>query len=40
MDKCNNIDNCTKENIDTKDTNFTIEKVNNNWIITDYTLHE
>ena len=40
INKCNNIDDCAKDDIETRDTNFTIEKVNNNWIVTDYTLHE
>lgn len=45
IDKCDgngdlNIYNCPEENIETKDTNFTIEKVNNNWIVTEYNLHE
>ena len=45
IDKCEgngdlNIYNCPEENIETKDTNFTIEKVNNNWIVTEYNLHE
>ncbi len=31
---------CDKSNIETKDTNFTIEKINDKWIVTDYTLYE
>lgn len=32
--------NCPSESVIKKDTNFTIEKQNDKWIVTDYTLHE
>ncbi len=43
--KCNSsgklsISSCEKSNIETKETNFAIEKINNNWVVTDFTLHD
>lgn len=44
--KCKNSSNnmsvsdCEESNIETKNTNFTIEKVNNNWVVTSFTLHD
>lgn len=43
-DECNNNElnflSCDKSNIENKDTNFTIEKINDKWIVTNYTLYE
>lgn len=42
-DKCSRYDNfwsCDKSDTENKDTNFTIEKINDKWIVTDYTLYE
>lgn len=44
----NNASECSKDNVDKctdsdkiyKDTKFVIEKVNDNWVVTDYTLHD
>ncbi len=43
--KCNSTDklsisSCEKSNIETKDAKFAIEKINNNWVVTDFTLHD
>ena len=39
---CNNQNptNCTDKDKEYKDSEFVIEKVNNNWIVTNFTLHE
>lgn len=36
----NKIEELTDEDKEYKDTTFVIEKINNKWIVTDYTLHE
>lgn len=40
--ECNkeNADKCTNDDKVYKDTNFVIEKIDDNWVVTDYTLHE
>lgn len=36
----NNISDCSEEDLEYKDTKFVIKKVNDNFVVSDYTLHE
>ena len=33
------ISSCGESNVETEETEFIIEKINNNWVVTDFTLH-